>query len=94
MGIISGAIAWFIDLTSGLGGVFSDCIGGDYSLDLNDGVVGFVSCHISGSANSGSAGTILFEVGCAERMVSCGVVQVLVAVGESAVMIVVSGRIG
>ena len=83
MGIISDAIAWFIDLTIGLGGVFSDCVGGDYSLDLNVGLVGVVSCHIGRAADSGSAGTILFEFGCAERVVSWGVAQ-----------IVVSGRIG
>ena len=94
MDIISGAIAWFIVLTSGLGGVFSDCVGGDYSLDLNVGLVGVVSCHIGRAADSGSAGTILFEFGCAKRMVSCGVAQVLAVVGETAVMIVVSGRIG
>ena len=49
---------------------------------------------LAGAADSGSAGTILFEFGCAERMVSCGVARVLVAVGETAVMILVSGRIG
>ena len=49
---------------------------------------------LAGAADSGSAGTILFEFGCAGRMVSCGVAQVLV-VGEGvAVMMGVSGRIG
>ena len=49
---------------------------------------------LAGAADSGSAGTILFEFGCAERMVSCGVAQVLAVVGETAVMILVSGRVG
>ena len=49
---------------------------------------------LADAADSGSAGTILFEFGCAERMVSCGVAQGLVAVGESVVTMVVSGRIG
>ena len=42
------------------------------------------------AADSGSAGTILFGFGCAERMVSCGVAQELV-VGDFAVIVVVSG---
>ena len=46
------------------------------------------------AADSGSAGTILFGFGCAERMVSCGVAQELVVVGDFAVVMVVSGRIG
>ena len=49
---------------------------------------------LAGVADLGSAGTILFEFGCAKRMVSCGVPQVLAVVGETEVMIVVSGRIG
>ena len=32
---------------------------------------------LAGAADSGSAGTILFEFGCAEKMVSCGVAQAL-----------------
>ena len=48
---------------------------------------------LADAADSGSAETILFEFSCAERMVSCGVAQVPVVVGEAAVMMVVSGRI-
>ena len=60
-------------------------------------VVVWLECSaaiLAGAADSGSAGTILFEFGCAERMVSCGVAQVLAVVGEIAVMILVSGRLG
>ena len=49
---------------------------------------------LAGAANSGSAGTVLFGFGCAERMVSCGVAQELVVVGDFAVIMVVSGRVG
>ena len=49
---------------------------------------------LADAADSGSAETILFEFSCAERMVSCKIAQVLVVVGEAAVMMVVSGRIG
>ena len=48
---------------------------------------------LADTADSGSAGTTLFGFGCAERMVSCGVAQELV-VGDFAVMVVVSGRVG
>ena len=46
------------------------------------------------AADSGSAGTVLFGFRCAMRMVSCGVAQELVVVGDFAVMVVVSGRVG
>ena len=46
------------------------------------------------AADSGSAGTVLFGVSCAMRMVSCGVAQGLVVVGDFAVLVVVSGRVG
>ena len=46
------------------------------------------------AADSGSAGTVLFGFGCAGRMVFCEVAQVLAVVGKTAVMILVSGRIG
>ena len=49
---------------------------------------------LAGAADSGSAGTILFEFGCVGRMVSCGVAQVLVIVGEIAVVVVISVEIG
>ena len=49
---------------------------------------------LADAADSGSAGTVLFGFGCAERMVSCGVAQELVVVGEFAVIMVVSGRVG
>ena len=49
---------------------------------------------LAGAADSGSAGTILFEFSCAKRMVSCGIAQVLVIVGETAVVVVVSVRVG
>ena len=49
---------------------------------------------LADAADSGSAGTILFEFGCAERMVSCGVAQELVVVGDFAVIMVVSGKVG
>ena len=49
---------------------------------------------LADAADSGSAGTILFEFSCAERMVSCGFAQVPVVVGEAAVMVVISWRIG
>ena len=49
---------------------------------------------LADAADSGSAGTILFGLGCAERMVSCGVAQELVVVGDFAVMVVVSGSVG
>ena len=49
---------------------------------------------MTGTADSGSAGTVLFEFSCAMRMVSCGVAQELVVVGGFAVMVVVSGRVG
>ena len=46
------------------------------------------------TADSGSAGTVLVEFSCAMRMVSCGVAQELVVVGDFAVIVVVSGRVG
>ena len=46
------------------------------------------------AADSGSAGTVLFGFSCALRMVSGGVAQELVVVGDFAVMVVVSGRVG
>ena len=49
---------------------------------------------MTGTADSGSAGTVLVEFICAMRMVSCGVAQELVVVGDFAVMVVVSGRVG
>ena len=49
---------------------------------------------MTGTADSGSAGTVLVEFSCAMRMVSCGVAQELVVVGDFAVMVVVSGRVG
>ena len=49
---------------------------------------------MTGTADSGSAGTVLFEFSCAMWMVSCGVAQELVVVGDFAVMVVVSGRVG
>ena len=49
---------------------------------------------LADAADSGSAGTVLFGFGCAERMVSCGVAQVLVIVGEIAVVVVISVGIG
>ena len=49
---------------------------------------------LADAADSGSAGTILFGFGCAERMVSCGVAHELVVVGDFAVIMVVSGRVG
>ena len=36
---------------------------------------------MTGAADSGSAGTVLFGFNCAMRMVSCGVAQELVVVG-------------
>ena len=49
---------------------------------------------LADAADSGSAGTILVGFGCAERIVSCGVAQELVVVGDFAVIVVVSGRVG
>ena len=49
---------------------------------------------MTGTADSGSAGTVLFEFSCAMRMVSCGVAQELVVVGDFAVMVVFSERVG
>ena len=49
---------------------------------------------LADAADSGSAGTVLFGFGCAERMVSCGVAQELVVVGDFAVIVVVAGRVG
>ena len=49
---------------------------------------------LADAADSGSAGTVLFGFSCARRMVSCGVAQELVVVGDIAVMVVVSGRVG
>ena len=48
---------------------------------------------MTGTADSGSAGTVLVEASCAMKMVSCGV-ALLVIVGDFAVMVVVSGRVG
>ena len=48
--------------------------------------------RLTDAADFGSAGTILFGFGCAERMVSCGVAQELVVVGGFAVMVMCSGR--
>ena len=47
---------------------------------------------MTGTADSGSAGTVLFEFSCAMWMVSCGVAQELVVVGGFAVMVMCSGR--
>ena len=49
---------------------------------------------MTGAADSGSAGTVLVGFSCALRMVSCGVAQELVVVGDFAVMVVVLGRVG
>ena len=49
---------------------------------------------MTGTADSGSAGTVMVGFSCALRMVSCGVAQELVVVGDFAVMVVVSGRVG
>ena len=48
---------------------------------------------MKGTADSGSAGTVLVEFSCAVRMVSCGVAQELAVVGVFAVMMVFSGRV-
>ena len=49
---------------------------------------------MTGTADSGSAGTVLVEFSCAMRMVSGGVAQELVVVGDFAVMVVFSERVG
>ena len=48
---------------------------------------------MTGTADPGSAGTVLVEFSCAMRMVSCGVAQELVVVGDFAVMVEFSGRV-
>ena len=45
------------------------------------------------TADSGSAGTVLVEFSCAMRMVSRGVAQELVVVGDVAGLVVFSGRV-
>ena len=49
---------------------------------------------MTGTADSGSAGTVLFEFSCTMRVVSCGIAQELVVVGDFAVMVVFSERVG
>ena len=48
---------------------------------------------LADAADSGSAGTVLFGFSCTVRMVSCGVAQELVVVGDFAVMVEFSGRV-
>ena len=48
---------------------------------------------MTGAVDSGSAGTVVVGFSCALRMVSCGVAQELVVVGDFAVMVVFSGRV-
>ena len=47
---------------------------------------------LTGTADSGSAGTVLVGFSCALRMVSCGDAQELAVVGEFAVVVKFSGR--
>ena len=49
---------------------------------------------MTGAADSGSAGTVLVGFSCALWMVSGGVAQELAVVGDFAVMVMFSGRVG